>query len=68
MCKVLNNPERSQVIGFNNPVTHMPTTTAYVSNDTDILEILLYNTVTEVSENNHNFGKAEKERLKWYQR
>eukprot|EP00972_Heterocapsa_arctica_P021676 3187317-Heterocapsa_arctica.AAC.1 len=53
---------------FNNPVTHLPTTTAYLPADTGLPERELYNTVTTVSENNHNLSESQKELLRWHQR
>ena len=65
---IKNDPTRSQVMVFNNPVTHLPTTTAYLPADTGIPERELYNTVTTVSENNHNLSESQKELLRWHQR
>ena len=63
-----DDPERSQVVVFNSPVTHLPTTTAYASCDTDIPGNTLYNTIATVNENNHNLSEAQKELLRWHQR
>ena len=65
---ITGDPTRSQVIVFNNPVTHLPTTTAYTSSDTDIPRHELNNVVTTVSESNHNLSEAQKELLRWHQR
>ena len=65
---IKNDPTRSQVMVFNNPVTHLPTTTAYLPADTGIPERELYNTVATVSENNHNLSESQKELLRWHQR
>ena len=62
------DPTRGPVIAFNNPTTHLPTTTGFVSCDTDIPASELNNVVTTVSENNHNLSEAQKELLRWHQR
>ena len=63
-----NDPSRPQVIVFNNPVTHLPTSIAYISSDTNVPTSELNNVVTTVSENNHNLSEAQKELLRWHQR
>ena len=62
------HPDRSQVVVFNNPLTLLPTTTAYVSRDTDLPVQALNNVVTTVSEHNDNLTEAQKELLRWHQR
>ena len=62
------NPHRSQVVAFNNPVTHLPTTNGYNSRDASIPNNALYNVVSTVSQDNHNLSEAQKELLRWHQR
>ena len=62
------DPDRSQVIVFNNPTTHLPTTTAFNPDDIDIPGQVLYSAVTTVSKENHNLSEAQKELLRWHQR
>ena len=59
---------RSPVVAFNNPVTNLPTSRGYASRDTEIPGNSLFNTMTSVSENNHNLSEAQKELLRWHQR
>ena len=65
---IRGDPERAQVIAFNNPFTRLPTTTGYISRDSEIPTQALHNVVTTVSEQNHNLGEAQKELLKWHQK
>ena len=65
---VEGDPDRTPVIVFNSPVTHLPTTSAYMSGDTSIPGNMLCNVVTTVSENNHNLSEDQKELLRWHQR
>ena len=63
-----NDPERPQVMVFNHPITHLPTTIAHNTKDIEIPANELNNVVTTVSENNHNLSEAQKELLRWHQR
>ena len=65
---IQGDPERSQVVVFNNPLTLLPTTTAYISKDTDLPSRTLNNIVSTVSDHNDNLTEAQKELLRWHQR
>ena len=60
------DPERPQVVVFNNPLTLLPTTTAYISKDTDLPSRTLNNIVSTVSDHNDNLTEAQKELLRWH--
>ena len=62
------DPTRTEVVVFNNPLTHLPTSTAFTPGDTGLPGQALYTAMTTVSENNHNLSEAQKELLRWHQR
>ena len=56
------------IIAYNNPVTHLPTSTAYKTEATDGPSELLCQTVTTVSSGNKNLNESQKELIRWHQR
>jgi hypothetical protein len=60
--------KRSPVIAFNNPMTHLPTTTAYRYNETDTPSEVLCQNISTVNAHNTNLSEAQKELLRWHQR
>ena len=65
---VQDDKSRAAIIAFNNPITRLPTTTAYRFNDASYPEAALCHTVNTVHESNLNLNEAQKELLRWHQR
>jgi hypothetical protein len=63
-----NDSTRNPIIAFNNPVTHLPTTTAYRKTDSDKPAQSLCNSISTVNSSNNNLTEAQKELLRWHQR
>ena len=60
--------KRSPVIAFNNPLTHLPTTTAYRYNEINAPSEVLCQNISTVNAFNTNLSEAQKELLRWHQR
>ena len=56
------------VIAYYNPITRLPTSTAYLTQATKLTKKALCNTVTTVSNSNSNLSGSQKELLRWHQR